>query len=223
MVDSCSLTFQRLPSLFFKEIEKHVWKQSKVSLLSSLRIAHCQGVSTTSREDTYVSVAKKFLLCLHQQGLTMWIDEDEGLKGECATLIQRRVRCFCEDSLTLRTSGTARNPNRRFMSCPNRRCKFFEWVDKDDKLGSIKIQGASRQSSSTLDGVNLGIRGTMEEHAILQAQEGNMNRLSVEIERFNVEIRQLDDCVERLCDEFNVVQEQIGRLEDNMKKQKNCS
>ncbi|MED6169030.1 hypothetical protein PIB30_017395 [Stylosanthes scabra] len=188
-------------------------------------LCFCGEEVVVMASSTGIEHGRRYIGCGRMPKCTFeWIDEDEGLKGQCVSSIQRRVRCFCGDSLTLRTSGTSRNSNRRFISCPNIRCKFFEWVDKDAKLGSIKIQGTNRQSSSTLDAVNLGIRGTMEEHAILQAQERKMNSLRVDMGRFNVEIRKLDDCVGRLCEEFNVVQEQVGRLEDNMKKQKkNCS
>ncbi|MED6180941.1 hypothetical protein PIB30_014723 [Stylosanthes scabra] len=174
------------------DLEGKGYGATEVKIDAPSHFRDCTRSSSKKLRSTHGRIPRRYVACGRMPKCTFfeWIDEDEGLKGECASSIQRRVRCFCGDSLTLRTFGTARNPNRKFISCPNRRCKFFEWVDKDDKLGAIKIQDASRQSSSALEAVNLRIRGTMEEHAIFQAQEEKMNKLRVDIERFNVEIRQ---------------------------------
>ena len=37
------------------------------------------------------------------------------------------------------------------------------------------------------------------------------------MERLIVEAKEIDACVGRLCDELNILQEQVGRLDDNMK------
>ncbi|MED6114176.1 hypothetical protein PIB30_077730 [Stylosanthes scabra] len=170
-----------------------------VNNINRRHLCFCGEEVVIISSSTMADHGRRYVACGRMSKCTLfeWIDEDEGLKGGWAMSNQRRVRCFCGESLTLRTSGTTRNPNRRFISCPNRRCKFFELVDKDDKFGSMKLQSATgRQRPSTLDAVNLG---TMEEYAILEAQEGKINRLSVDVERLGVEIRQLDDCVGRLC------------------------
>ncbi|KAL4299956.1 hypothetical protein AHAS_Ahas17G0152700 [Arachis hypogaea] len=62
-----------------------------------------------------------------------WIDDEEDEKSGWLKQKERRVRCFCGDTLILRSSNTSKNLNRRFISCPNRRYKFFEWVDGKEK------------------------------------------------------------------------------------------
>ncbi|XP_057753978.1 uncharacterized protein LOC130973457 isoform X3 [Arachis stenosperma] len=51
------------------------------------------------------------------------------------------------------------------------------------------------------------------------AQERRIDRLSVDTETLKVEIGEVDDCVGRICVELNSVQEQLRKLEENMKKQ----
>ncbi|MED6145288.1 hypothetical protein PIB30_023686 [Stylosanthes scabra] len=153
-----------------------------------------------------------------------WIDDNEDSKSGWASSKERRVRCFCGDSLILRTSRTIRNPNRRFISCPNRRCKFFESVDgEDNKVTFDQGLGATRKEGASTGDVCL--KGTKQDLGMfdaeigkLEAQERKIEMLSVEIERLNVEFGQIENCVGKLCGEINVVQEQLGRLEDNMKK-----
>ncbi|MED6124636.1 DNA topoisomerase 3-alpha [Stylosanthes scabra] len=148
-----------------------------------------------------------------------WIDDEEEWKSGLGKQRERRVRCFCGEVLTLRTSGITRNPNRRFISCPNRRCKFFEWVDEEDeKLWSMKVHGGtSRQRSIGGDSGNLGSQQNYDvleaEISKLESQERKMERLSVDIEKLSLEIVQVDTCVGRLCADMNGVQEQLGRLE----------
>ncbi|KAL4392147.1 hypothetical protein AHAS_Ahas03G0316000 [Arachis hypogaea] len=73
-----------------------------------------------------------------------WIDDEEDEKSGWLKQKERRVRCFCGDTLILRSSSTSKNLNRRFISCPNRRCKFFEWVDGKEK----KLSGEDGVNSS---------------------------------------------------------------------------
>ncbi|MED6219170.1 hypothetical protein PIB30_033378 [Stylosanthes scabra] len=146
-----------------------------------------------------------------------WIDGDEKLKNGLAKTRRRRVRCFCGELLTLRT-WDGENPNRRFISCPNRRCKFFEWVDGEDGT-----KCATRKQSSI--GGNAGILRTRQDSGgfdveirKLESQERKMERLSVEMVKLKVEIIQVDACVGKLCAELNVIQEHLGRLKSNLKK-----
>ncbi|MED6113558.1 hypothetical protein PIB30_071968, partial [Stylosanthes scabra] len=140
-----------------------------------------------------------------------WINDDEELKNGLTKPRGGRVRCFCGEPLTLRTSRMARNPNRRFISCPNRRCKFFEWVD-----GHYGTRSATRTRSSI--GGDAGILGTKQhsggfedEIRKLESQQRKMEISSVDIEKLKVDLEQLDACVERMCDELNVVK---NTLED---------
>ncbi|XP_072090658.1 uncharacterized protein [Arachis hypogaea] len=135
-----------------------------------------------------------------------WIDNEDDMKGEW--LKERRSCCFCGDSLILKSSNTPKNPNRRFMSCPSRRCKFFEWVDEEKKVRDVCLL-SSEYHSGRVDGE---IRGE-------NAQERRVDRLSVDTERLKMEIGEVDDCVGRLCVELNSVQEELRKLEESMKKQ----
>ncbi|MED6123232.1 hypothetical protein PIB30_047265 [Stylosanthes scabra] len=142
-----------------------------------------------------------------------WIDNDEEWKSGLGKQRERMIRCFCGKVLTLRTFWTTRNPNRRFISCPNRICKFFEWVDEEDgKLCLMKVQGGTnRQRSIGGDSGNLGSQqnyGVLEaEISKLESQERKIERLSVDIEKLNMEIVQVDACVGRLCADMNGIQE----------------
>ncbi|KAL4394372.1 hypothetical protein AHAS_Ahas02G0145400 [Arachis hypogaea] len=73
-----------------------------------------------------------------------WIDDEEDEKSGWLKQKERRVRYFCGDILILRSSSTSKNSNRRFISCPNRRYRFFEWVDGKEK----KLSGEDGVNSS---------------------------------------------------------------------------
>ncbi|XLR24170.1 hypothetical protein S83_052070 [Arachis hypogaea] len=127
----------------------------------------------------------------------------------------RRTHCFCRDLLTLRTSSTVMNPNRRFISYPSRGCKFFEWIDEEDKAGTQsectqqrnKTQGSSKHAR---DFVRLD---ESMNAALIKAQERKIDRL-------NIEIGRMEASVGRLYSYFTLLQQQIGRMESDMKKQK---
>ncbi|QHO33528.1 uncharacterized protein DS421_9g259020 [Arachis hypogaea] len=140
-----------------------------------------------------------------------WIEVDDGAKKGWPKEKKRRVHCFCGDTLSLQISGTTKNPNRRFISCPNKRCKFFEWVDEVGARSNVSAAAAvgvvGTQNSAKLEAEMLK----------LDAQERKIERLNVEIERLIVEAKEIDACVGRLCDELNILEEQVGRLDDNMK------
>ncbi|XP_020961029.1 uncharacterized protein LOC110263658 [Arachis ipaensis] len=135
-----------------------------------------------------------------------WIDDEEDEKSGWLKQKERRVRCFCGDTLILRSSSTSKNPNRRFISCPNRRCKFFEWVDGKEK----KISGEDAVNSSQQ------VLGRVRE---FEAQERKIDRLSVDLERLIAEVGEVDAWVGRLCAELSSVEEQFAKMEDSMKKQ----
>ncbi|MED6134405.1 hypothetical protein PIB30_036742 [Stylosanthes scabra] len=122
-----------------------------------------------------------------------WIDDKEEWKNGLAKLRGSRVRCFCGEVLTVKTSGTTRNPNRRFISCPNRRCKFFEWIEGEDGTRTT----IRKQSSIAGDA---GIIGTQHDSSEFEAQERKMERISVDMEKLKVEILQVEnvwgDCVQ---------------------------
>ncbi|MED6225571.1 hypothetical protein PIB30_094872, partial [Stylosanthes scabra] len=148
-----------------------------------------------------------------------WIDDDEAWKNRVAKPRGGRVRCFCGEPLTLRTFGTARNPNRMFISCPNRRCKFFEWVDGDYETKSATRTRRSVGSDAGILGTQQHSGGFEDEIRKLESQKMKMERSSVEIKKLKVDLEQLDAGVERMCAELNVVQEHLGRLESNLEKQ----
>jgi len=41
-----------------------------------------------------------------------------------------RFRCQCDKSLVLATSHSVHNPDRLYLKCPRRLCKFFQWIDE---------------------------------------------------------------------------------------------
>jgi len=41
-----------------------------------------------------------------------------------------RFRCLCSKSLVLATSHSQSNPDRLYLKCPKRTCKFFQWIDE---------------------------------------------------------------------------------------------
>ncbi|KAL4373420.1 hypothetical protein AHAS_Ahas05G0080000 [Arachis hypogaea] len=114
----------------------------------------------------------------------------------------RRTHCFCGDLLTLRTSSIVMNPNRRFISCLSRRCKFFEWIDEEDMAGA---QSQCTQHRNQMEGCS--------KHGGDFAQERKIDRL-------NIEIGRMEASVERLHSDFTLLQQQIDRVESDMKKQK---
>jgi len=44
-----------------------------------------------------------------------------------------RFRCQCDKSLVLATSHSVHNPDRLYLKCPKRLCKFFQWIDEPPK------------------------------------------------------------------------------------------
>ena len=43
---------------------------------------------------------------------------------------QPPLMCFCNESLALRISRTAKNPGRLFLGCKSQKCAFFQWTDE---------------------------------------------------------------------------------------------
>lgn len=41
-----------------------------------------------------------------------------------------RFRCKCDLSLVLSTSHSVDNPERLYLECPRRTCKFFQWINE---------------------------------------------------------------------------------------------
>ena len=41
-----------------------------------------------------------------------------------------RFRCECDLSLVLATSHSVDNPERLYLECPSRTCKFFQWINE---------------------------------------------------------------------------------------------
>jgi len=41
-----------------------------------------------------------------------------------------RFRCLCNKSLVLVTSRSQKNPDRLYLKCQKRNCKFFQWIDE---------------------------------------------------------------------------------------------
>ena len=41
-----------------------------------------------------------------------------------------RFRCECDLSLVLATSHSVNNPGRLYLKCPDRSCKFFQWINQ---------------------------------------------------------------------------------------------
>ncbi|KAL4391318.1 hypothetical protein AHAS_Ahas03G0233100 [Arachis hypogaea] len=82
------------------------------------------------------------------------------------------------------------------MSCPSRRCKFFEWVDEETKGGNVCLLASQSHSDR--------VEGEIRDE---NAQERRIDRLSVDTERLKVEIGEVDGCVGRICVELNSVQE----------------
>ena len=41
-----------------------------------------------------------------------------------------RFRCECDHSLVLATSHSVNNPDRLYLKCPSRTCKFFQWINQ---------------------------------------------------------------------------------------------
>ncbi|QHO08975.1 uncharacterized protein DS421_14g477290 [Arachis hypogaea] len=127
----------------------------------------------------------------------------------------RRTHCFCGDLLTFRTSSTVMNPNRRFISCPSRRCKFFEWIDEEDMAGAQSqcTQHRNQTEGCSKHGGDFVRLDESMNAALLKAQERKIDRL-------NIEIGRMEASVGRLHSDFTLLQQQIGRVESDMKKQK---
>ncbi|KAL4344890.1 hypothetical protein AHAS_Ahas11G0223600 [Arachis hypogaea] len=144
------------------------------------------------------SYGRRFVACgwVPRCSFFKWIDNEDDMKSEWMKQKERRVRCFCENTLILKISGTPKNLNRRIISSLNRRCKFFDWVDEEKKVGNICLL----PSQYHFGPVESEIKDA-------NAQERRIDRLSVDIERLNVEIGEVDACVGRICVKFNSVQE----------------
>ncbi|KAL4306965.1 hypothetical protein AHAS_Ahas16G0231000 [Arachis hypogaea] len=130
------------------------------------------------------------------------------MKSEWLKQKERRIRCFYGDTLILRSYGISKNPNRIFISCPSRRYKFFEWVDEEKKVGDVCLLALQHPFGQ--------VEGEIRDANV---QERTIDRLSIDTEKLNVEIGEVDACVGRSCVELNSVQEQLQRLEEKMKKQ----
>ena len=46
------------------------------------------------------------------------------------TIDPARFRCLCNKSLVLATSHSEANPDRLYLKCPKRTCKFFQWINE---------------------------------------------------------------------------------------------
>ena len=52
-------------------------------------------------------------------------------QGHCEVLTYwESLLCFCQKRLRLRLSGTAKNPQRLFLSCRKKDRDFFHWLDR---------------------------------------------------------------------------------------------
>ena len=44
-----------------------------------------------------------------------------------------RFMCHCNKSLVLTTSRSEKNPNRLYLKCQKRNCRFFQWIDEEPR------------------------------------------------------------------------------------------
>ncbi|MED6136903.1 hypothetical protein PIB30_060066 [Stylosanthes scabra] len=153
------------------------------------------GASVTVLAAPTISGTRRYVACgkVPKCDFFEWIDDEE--VNSRTKLKEKRVQCFCRDALVLRMSGTILNPNRRFISCPNRRCKFFEWIDEGEKV-------CSTQQSCGSQRIKCGSQRTDPNLALMEAQERKIERLHVE--------------VGRVCVEMARFQDQVGKIEKNM-------
>ena len=45
-----------------------------------------------------------------------------------------RFRCECDLSVILATSHSVNNPERLYLKCPTRTCKFFQWINQPPRV-----------------------------------------------------------------------------------------
>ncbi|MED6162857.1 hypothetical protein PIB30_074382 [Stylosanthes scabra] len=153
-------------------------------------------LATPNAESRYVACGQ-----VPKCGFFEWIDEEEDMKSGCKAK-EKRIQCFCGDALILQMSGTALNPNRGFISCPNRSCKYFEWINKEEKACSTQQScGSLRMDADT--------RKIEHYVTLMEAQERKTERLHMEIGR-------VDSGFERVYDELVLLKEHVGRLNNNM-------
>ena len=55
---------------------------------------------------------------------------DEQTHPCCRNIPPDRFMCHCNKSLVLTTSRSEKNPNRLYLKCQKRNCKFFQWIDE---------------------------------------------------------------------------------------------
>ncbi|KAJ1440783.1 Zinc finger, GRF-type [Sesbania bispinosa] len=68
--------------------------------------------------------------------------------------VSGRRYCKCGDEILILTSGSARNPGRKFFRCPNWKkegsCNFFQWVDEDFEGGEGVSTGGGHCNCSKI-------------------------------------------------------------------------
>ncbi|MED6193510.1 hypothetical protein PIB30_020122 [Stylosanthes scabra] len=164
---------------------------------------YCGALVMVYAASNAASTGRRYVACgkVPKCGFFQWINDEEDGKSGCKSK-EKMVQCFCGDALILQMSGTALNPNRRFISCPNRSCKYFEWIDEEGNACSNG--GNCRSQRMDADGEKI-------EHyvVLMEAQERKIERLHMEIGRIN-------SGFERACDELVLIKEKVGRLENNI-------
>ncbi|KAL4320840.1 hypothetical protein AHAS_Ahas14G0050700 [Arachis hypogaea] len=174
---------------------------SSRTLNKKRHLCYCGEAVVVLSSSEVASHGRRYVACgrVPRCSFFEWIDNEDDMKGEWLKQKERRSRCFCGDSLILKSSNTPKNPNRRFMSCPSRRCKFFEWVDEEKKVRDACLL-SSQYHSGQVEGE---IRGE-------NAQERRVDSIVVRTEPVIEPVRLLGHWVtgstgESLVEPFNPV------------------
>ncbi|KAJ1396976.1 Zinc finger, GRF-type [Sesbania bispinosa] len=77
-----------------------------------------------------------------------------GQKSFSSHFVSRRRLCLCGDEIVTLTSGTGKNPGRKFFRCPNWKnpssCNFFQSIDEDFRGDEGECRGRGKCNCSEI-------------------------------------------------------------------------
>ena len=74
---------------------------------------------------------KCYVTCGVNEGVSAYLKRVDEQTHPCYRNIDpARFRCLCNKSLVLATSHSQSNPDRLYLKCPKRNCKFFQWINE---------------------------------------------------------------------------------------------
>ncbi|MED6154014.1 hypothetical protein PIB30_107904, partial [Stylosanthes scabra] len=94
----------------------------------------CRAAVVVLASSMAPSLGRRYVACgkVSKCDFFEWIDKEEDVKNESKAK-EKRIQCFYDEALMIHIYGIVLNPNRIFISCLNRSCKYLKWIDEQGK------------------------------------------------------------------------------------------